>query len=42
MNAIPRLSELLASHNVWELYRTDTPLFLATPARMPLGRSRHD
>ncbi|HDR9470646.1 isochorismate synthase [Burkholderia multivorans] len=37
MNAIPRLSELLASHNVWELYRTDTPLFLATPAHTLLA-----
>jgi len=37
MNAIPRLSELLASHNVWGLYRTDTPLFLATPAHTLLA-----
>ncbi|UEP46802.1 isochorismate synthase [Burkholderia ambifaria] len=31
MNGISRLSELLVPHNVWEIYRTDTPLFLATP-----------
>ncbi|MDP9586452.1 UNVERIFIED_ORG: isochorismate synthase [Burkholderia contaminans] len=32
MNAISRPDELLVPHSVWDVYRADTPLFLATPA----------
>jgi isochorismate synthase len=37
MNAISRPSDLLAPHNIWDLYRADTPLFLATPAHTLLA-----
>ncbi|NHV31206.1 isochorismate synthase [Burkholderia sp. D-99] len=37
MNAISRPSELLVPHNVWDVYRADTPLFLATPAHTLLA-----
>ncbi|MGC3026136.1 hypothetical protein ACPUER_13475 [Burkholderia sp. DN3021] len=37
MNAISRLSELLVPHSVRDVYRADTPLFLATPAHMLLA-----
>ncbi|WP_244137312.1 hypothetical protein [Burkholderia pyrrocinia] len=37
MNAISRLSELLVPHSVRDVYRADTPLFLATPAHTLLA-----
>lgn len=37
MNAISHPSSLLVSHNIWELYRADAALFLATPAHTLLA-----
>lgn len=37
MNAISRPSDLLAPQNIWDLYRADAALFLATPAHTLLA-----
>ncbi|VWB33085.1 isochorismate synthase [Burkholderia lata] len=37
MNAISHPSSLLVPHNIWELYRADAALFLATPAHTLLA-----
>ncbi|PCE26559.1 isochorismate synthase [Burkholderia ubonensis] len=42
MNMVSRPATLFAPRNIWELYRPDTPLFLATPAHALLATDAAD
>ncbi|KVN79169.1 isochorismate synthase [Burkholderia ubonensis] len=42
MNMVSRPATLLAPRNIWEVYRPDTPLFLATPAHALLATDAAD